>query len=786
MLEVILTKVVSIMFNYHFSFLVVSVALIGIGVSSLQVYLFPNVFLKKKLFLQIIFFSFLLAIFIPLTMYSLLNFNRIYGGVSTYPFLIVTLDKKLVLNLLVFSLIATIPFLLGGFIIALIFFHKSESFGRLYSSSLAGSAIGCGLLVFLMDAFGGLNTILVISILAALAAVLFSLIAKRRKAIIAAMVILFLSAILLPVNQRFRILKIESYKTELGKQMKEFRYEKWTSLFWTTLTTGEHQNSFLTIFNDGVGGGPVFHFDGNFDKVQFLKGSIREMAFHLKPYNQSLILGSGGGESVLAALLFGNKDITAVEINPVAVDIVKHKLSRYSGGIYSRPEVNVVIDEARSFIHRAKKRYDLIHLSLVDSFSTTLAGTFAFTENYLYSVEAFVDYLQHLTDDGVVSITRLFWPAEGQYIRYFELMRLVAIAAEALKKEGIKDIRPHIIIAGGPSFPLQQQKSSGIETDELFNFMLKKTPFKNDEIDKIRNVCYEQGFHLIAAPSNAWHPSVKEFYEDDGGKSYLERVRRTTGLDISPATDDRPFYFDFVRPIDSLLRHVLGRIKVIDQINFIPISLLVIVVLVFILLLLLPLLFLRGRWVISARIKVRALVYFACLGIAFMLIEITLIQRFILLLGHPTYSFTVVLFSLLVFSGIGSYFTDYIPMERLRYYLTRILAVLSLYLIVTAIIFPRLFVWCSDLYRWVRIVLTVGIISPMALLMGMPFPITIRLYDKTEHEMIPWVWGINGIAAVLGSVGALFLTISYGFTATLLAAAGIYVLALVTIVGFRP
>lgn len=761
MFEIVLTKVFSIMFYYHFAFLVVSIALIGIGASSLLVYLFPNVFQKKKFSVQITFFSSLLAVSIPLVMYFLLNLNP-------------DILRNKVLVVLASSVISTIPFLLGGFIFALIFFHRSESFSRFYFSNLTGAGIGCGLVVFLLDTIGGLNTILVISSLAALAAVLFSFVEKGRKWIVATVIILLCLVILFPVNQRFKIFKIQSHYKGGGESKHQIQYEKWTSLFRTTLSGIESPMKNFMIFNDGVGGGPVFQFDGNFDKVQFLKGSIREMAFHLRPFDRSLILGSGGGESVLTALLFGNKHITGIEINPVTVHIVKDKLASYSGGIYSRPEVNIVIDEARSFVHRSKEQYDLIHLSLVDSFAATLAGAFTFTESNLYSVEAFVDYFRHLTDDGILSVTRVLLRPESEG-KYFEAMRMIAIAADALEKEGIKDIRPHIIIAGGSFFPFQQ-KSSGINQDRLFTFMLKKTPFRNDEVDKMRNVCHKRGFHLIATPSDLWHPFIKELYEGSGRGAYIEQIRRRIGIDISPTTDERPFFFNVVRPVDSLWRVLTGK-RTFDRASLVLIYLLVTVMLVFILLFVLPL-FMRGRWTSPTRIKVTILTYFACLGIAFMLVEITLMQKLTLFLGHPTYSLSVVLFSLLVFSGVGSSLTGYIPTERLSYYLARILLVLPLYLLITVIVLPKLFALCFDLSQWVRFVLAVGIISPLALFMGMPFPIAIRIYDRTEHEMIPWVWGINGIATVLGSVGAVFLAISYGFTVTLLTGVGTYILAL--------
>lgn len=521
-------------------------------------------------------------------------------------------------------------------------------------------------------------------------------------------------------------------------------YEKWNSFSRVVVYPSNPLSEDLermSILIDGYAFTAMVRFDGDFSKLEPLRLELASLPYHLTDKKDVLIVGSGGGTEILMALLFGSESVTAVEINPLMMDIVDHEFGDFSGQPYSRSDVVAVVDEGRSFIRNSDKRYDIIQATLVDTWAASQAGAYALAENYLYTKEAFVDYLQHLTDDGVLAMTRWYVDDPG------EMLKMTSLALDAMKELRIAHPEEHIVVA---------------RREYLGTVLVKRTPFTPEELQAIEEASDTFWFPLVYTPRR----QPERIFVDLVNSTDRENFHRTHGLgcSVSSSTDDHPFFFSCEQN-DTLI------------FLFTVVSFLAAV------LILAPLVALRGR---SFRELVEgysgALLYFACLGVGFLLVEIILIQRFVLFLGHPVYAISVILFCLLFFGGLGSYLSGRLALLKRgachKGILLSIVLLLGLYNLGYS--------WFLQVFTGLdvahRIGLTVLLLCPLGLLMGMPFPLGIKAIHGREPRVVPWAWGINGTLSVLGSVLAAMLSIRFGFTVALVAGQLAYLLAFVAVV----
>jgi hypothetical protein len=471
-----------------------------------------------------------------------------------------------------------------------------------------------------------------------------------------------------------------------------------------------------------------------------LKLELASLGYHLTDKKDVLIIGSGGGSEVLMALLFGGESVTAVEMNPLMMDIVDRRFADFSGQPYSRPGVVAVVDEARSFIRNSHKRYDTIQATLVDTWAASQAGAYALTESYLYTKEAFKDYLQHLTKDGILAMTRFYVDSPP------EMLKMTSLALDAMEELQFAHPEEHMIVA---------------RREYLGTLLVKRTPFTAQELEVIEEASDIYYFPLVYTPTRQPEPIFADFINSTD----RENFHREVGLEcaLSSFTDDQPFFF-FCGQSDTLA------------------FLFTLVTFMVVVLVLTPLIALRGKSFRELVIDYSgALLYFACLGVGFLLVEIVLIQRFILFLGHPVYAISVILFSLLFFGGLGSYLSGWFgPQKRGIHHkgvLLALVLLLGLYNFGYSM-FLQTFTGLDIVYR---IALTVLLLCPLGLLMGMPFPLGIRAIHRMEPRVVPWAWGVNGTLSVLGSVLAAVLSISFGFTVALLVGQLAYSVALLAV-----
>ncbi len=532
----------------------------------------------------------------------------------------------------------------------------------------------------------------------------------------------------------------------------------------------------LGVFTDGEGMSVITKDDGQHDAFAYMDFFTSALPYHLLNQPRVLILGAGGGADILQARYLGAQSIDAVEMNPQMADLVINTYADFAGNLYADKNVHLHIDEARGFVAASKNHYDLIQVALLDAFSTSSAGLYALSESYTYTIEALIDYIQHLSPDGMVAITR--WikipPRDG--------LKLFATAAAALERLGVKEPAHRLML-------IRSWKTSTL--------LIKNGVFTGQDIKVLREFCearsFDPGYYpgMVAAEAN--HHNILDrpyFFEGTtallnkaAGKDFLNRYK----FNIEPATDDRPYFSHFFKW--STLAELLslragGGLPLLEQGYLVLIATFVQAVLASVLLILVPLWSRhRGeRKIPSPCIRHEqfwVVIYFFSLGIAFLFIEMAFIQKFILFLRHPLYAVGVVISGFLLFAGLGSNYSSRLKESSASRKTVLILPVASiagialLYLYLLPLLFRHL-LWLPDP---LKVMVSLCLIAPLAFCMGIPFPLGLSLLSIRAPELIPWAWGINGCASVISAVLATILAIHIGFRAIVIIAVCLYLLA---------
>jgi hypothetical protein len=505
--------------------------------------------------------------------------------------------------------------------------------------------------------------------------------------------------------------------------------------------------------------------------ARYLRYELTAVAYHLVERSggfEALVIGPGGGRDVLSALAFGARRVTGVEINPIIVhDVMLGRFREYSGGLYTRPDVSIYVEDGRSFVRRSPQRFDVIQASLVDTWAATAAGAYTLTENSLYTVEAFGEYLDHLTPGGLPTVTR--WAVDG--------LRLVSLAQEACDRRGL-DATQHIAV---------------VQHGNAINFILKRSPFAPDEVQRLARAADELGFTLLYAPGLP-APAIKDPEQmTNMGTSLADyralilapdrkRFLETYRFDVTATTDDRPFFFHNTRGLSDQLDAAFGRKMLFGSGLSALLSLFIISAALVLIFIVAPLLMAGeqprrgwGGW----------LAYFAALGAGFMLLEVAVLQRFVLLLGHPVYSLTVTLFSLLLGTGLGSLASRRVPASAVKRVTVYALVAAGLVGAAAAAGLEQLVDLAIAWPLAGRIALAAALLVPAGVLLGVGLPGGMRLVDRARPEIVAWGWGMNGAFSVIGATTAIFVAMNWGFSLTLLIGALTYLAAAGVLLG-RP
>jgi len=743
-LELTLTRLFSATMFYHFAFLAISLALFGAGASGVALYVLRERFAGREA----------LALPVSAALFAVTTVTALLV-ILAHPLSPVAPGLHTLGPLAVIYGAAALPFFFAGFTLSLAVAVHAGAMSRLYFYDLGGAAAGCLLLIPALDLLGAVDTVLGVAVAAAAAGLVLARPAGGRLG--GALAVLLLAATgLLAWNRATGKIDVREAK---GLPQEGALFSRWNSFSRVTVVeTGDPERRLIFIDADAA---TVLHRDASHPgKHQDQRERIDSLAYHLGGRRKVLIIGPGGGVDVMIARQFGARDVTAVEVNPlVAREVMSREPFRsYSGRLYEQPGVRLVVDEARSFIRRSRERYDLVLGTMVDTWAATAAGAFALTENNLYTVEAFHDYLDRLGPDGVLSLTR--WHQEPPD----QLLRLVSLGKAALAERGIAEAGRHLILVRGEPEDGQARATA--------TFLLKKSPFTDEEVERAEAFAARRGFAVLYSPRTRPPGDFTRLVEARD----LAAVLSTFASDVSPPRDDRPFFFQSVR-LSHLFhprwaRGEWRKTNLGTGVLFALVGITTVVVAAFILG---PLLLVRRR-VARAPGRLAFLLYFACLGVGFIVIEVALVQKSVLFLGHPVYALAVVLFSLLVASGLGSLLSGRV--EALRRALGRLLPGVAGLVLLYILVLPPVFYGLVHLEAPWRVGITVALLAPLGLVLGMPMPLGIRLLAERSPGLVPWAWGLNGAASVLGSVGAVALAMVAGFDATLLVGAGFYLLAL--------
>ena len=778
--ELALTRIFSIVLWYDYAFMAISIAFFGLGVGSLLTHILKNKVKREQLPSKILQTTMIFAVSVPI-------FLVVIGHVIPPNIHFIYL----------FYLSSSIPFFFAGISMSLIFFAMPREVSKLYFIDLVGAAAATLMLDPLMQRLGAESVLLSAALLvigpSLIAALVLSAPSQKKnvsnapiienKIKLSGIVVLAASVILLAVNTDANILAIKPGENkglhyQLAKPS-EFEHlsTQWNSFSRIDVTRQLHpqdsdndddnngrSKALSAIAIDADADTPVFKWNGSSADLVWLKRFMDYLPFEISTQvNNTLVIGSGGGEDVLVALAGGSKKVTAVEINPLIISTAK-QFGNSAGNLYERKEVELFIDDGRRFISSSDSKYDRIVIKLVDSWAAQLAGGYALSENYLYTVEAFRQYLRHLDEDnGMLVMVR--WN--------FELPRLMPLVAESLRQEkkggSSEDIRKQILVV--ENRPGLYFESNNKQTIYPVLLIIKNNPFTDSEINLAKERIANNNARVIAMPGGYIQPPYDTLLLD---KNYyhshqLQESDLRAILELKPPTDDSPFYFakeQVPNQMILLLETVLGVSAILA--------------------LLLIYYSRRNRAlpITSSTSSWFHMIFVIFIGLGFMFLEITFIQKFLLLLGTPIMALTVILFSILLSSGIGAYLSGKLfhknPYKAVVVSIPLLVGiVLAYYGLLQGIIDSSIILQLPQ-----RIILTFALLSPAGLLMGFQFPSITRMAsmysNRGEHadENITLLWGINVIASVIATVLTAISSMVIGFNGNLLLGAGFYLGAL--------
>jgi len=752
LLELSLTRIFSVVFYYHFVFLAISIALFGLGAGGVFSYVVAG--WKGNLFRKLGRLSAVNGLLVILAVMVVLAQGQSQNTTAAH---------------LLFTYFATaLPFFVSGTIVSLAVSETISRVNRVYFFDLAGAAGGCLLLVLLLNTFGGPDTTIVAAILFAAASALWHSMSgstRQRAASVALALGLFG---LLIFNKQFKLIDVVYAK---GQKLENESFEKWNSFSRIALAP-EKGSGMPTIFIDADASTGIANFDFEHLSARELHDLYQGpgLPYAVRPGAKTLIIGPGGGWDVARALASGSHDITGVEINPIIADtIMRQKFPQLSRGLYLRPDVHIFVEDGRAFVRRSTDKYQVIQATLVDTWASTAAGAFAFSENNLYTTDAFRDYLTHLTDDGFIAFTR--WGFEPPR----ESLRLISLAMVALKSLGASDPAQHIIVGREGS----RADLTAFGTRDTV--LISRQPFSAADIQRARGA-------MAAGPMTAVYMPDENIPNQFTGllrSSDPAEFERRYPFDISPVSDNRPFFFYTVQPRDlwEFVTRASSKSEDYKINSAVPLlfELLGISILATVIILALPPLVLGTR-LPRHRPVMAFLLYFLAIGAGYILVEVALIQKFVLFLGHPTYALTVVIFSLLVSSGLGSFASRRVVRDstaRWRLTLLGVAFLVGLLALDVSVLLPK----AIQLALAWKVIASTVLIFPAGFLMGIPFPIGLARLEKWHSPSVRWAWSLNAAASVLGSVASLVLAIYLGLVQTLLIGGALYLAAMAAIAG---
>ncbi len=728
MLELALTRLFSVVLFYHFAFLAISIALLGLGAGGVFAYLLKARLASKgtrtlaatlcMMNSVVVLVVLEIVLHVPVALQvSWANFARLTA----------------------LYLAAAVPFFLTGLLFAVVFARETRRIPRLYGADLCGGALACLAVVPLLNWVGGPNVILVAGASMAVAGLIWAEGRSLRKT--GAFLVLAL-VVLIAANRSGRWIDVV-YAKGMFRNPAWVEFARWNALSRVEVDK-QGQAKAIVIDADAstyIMNADLTHWQGTVWEHN-LMAAPPALANVLRPHGDFAIIGPGGGVDVLRAVANGSSSVTGIEINPIiATTIMRGRYADYAQHLYERPDVHIQVTDGRSFLRSTPQHFDVVQMTLVDTWASTAAGAFALSENSLYTVDAFTEYFNHLKPDGMIAITR--W----EFRQPREALRVVAVAMEALHRLGVPNPARNFIVAS----------QGELDADGIPVVVLaKKTPFTPaEETAVITHFDHYSELEPIYLPSQPGENPFSDLIASNDPYGFA----RGYAYNVAPVTDNAPFFFFTLKP-----QQILGEKGLREGIDWkvnlgVLVLLLVLVIsLVAVLAFLVLPLALKSR---GSRQSLFPLLYFVAVGLGYILVEIAFIQRFVLFLGHPTYALTVVIFLLMISSGAGSLFSRMWLPHTDRCWIPLALVIAAL--LVDVFFLPARLAALVGLGFQYRLIVSAVLLIPLGFVMGMPFPTGLRALAAlpapeypsgpgASDNAVEWAWAMNAAASVLGSV----------------------------------
>ena len=736
-LEVSITRIFSAAIWYHFAFVAVSVALVGLGASGLVVQHRVKKLKGKWAENLTIYSAWGIAIFIPITLFVM---HALASQVIYLPF---------------FMILFSVPFFLVGIIISAAFNAFASVAGRLYAADLIGASAGALLVVLFLVLAGGEGATLIVGLIAAIGGTIFSRIAKNTKKTVVSLMFVAFALSLIFLNHATQIFAIPTDPTaqkDLPIYLREHPGSKIVKTEWNSFSRIDvieggagGEGLVAKVFIDGGAGTNIISWDGKTESRQELSTWMQYLPFKMMQDPKVLVIGSGGGRDVVASLVSGSKDVTSVEINPIIYETVKSYGDR-AGNVYSHEYVRSYVDEGRSFITRSSEKYDIVYVPFVDTWASVSSGGLSVSENFLYTLQGFQQYYDHLTDTGKIVTVR--WLIDAP--------RFISTYAKLLEQNGIPQdqLDRHLIMVTSDSYT---------QDPSVTMVIFSKSPFTDEEIRFFSQSFSQYGYKPILVPGQIMREPYSALLN---GQINLDQFYNMFKTKVYPVTDDNPYFLSFEKPLPGVVEVLLYA-----SVGIVAIFLLV------------PFAWMKRRreeevGTKKSEIGIATMIpYFAALGMGFILIELALLQKLILLMGNPTMTFALLLFTLLISSGAGSLLSARIAKNNMKNLVFIIGGIAGLGILYFLFLPPIIYSTIAEPIE-AKAAVSIAILAPIGFLMGMPLPTGMRLLKVHRPDYIPWMWAVNGAFSVLGAVLAIALGIMYGSSLAMILGILIYLIAL--------
>jgi SAM-dependent methyltransferase len=773
MLQIIETRIISVISWYHLAFFIISIAMFGLTAGAVFVYLRRARFRPKELSADLTVATLAFALTTDLAI--LVQLTLVTGASPSLTTFVAWMQ---------FALCLALPFFFSGIVVSLALTRSPYPVGKVYGADLIGAAAGCIGVLAILNLTTGPSAVLWVGALIALAALAFaragtgvvpgstspsstSRLFRHRHGIVAGCLLLAIANTL--TDHGVRPTNVKDHVETADKH----DYDRWNSFSRITVSQSEtappamfgpsphlprsdvEQRSLLI---DGGAGTALYRFDGNFESLGFLRYDVTNIAYAIPNLKTGAVIGVGGGRDVLSQRLFGLSDVTGVEINPIIIGALRARFADYTA-IAALDGVRFEVDEARSWFARTPRSFDVIQMSLIDTWAATGAGAFTLTENGLYTVEAWKRFLDRLTPGGLFTVSRWYAPGEVN-----ETGRLVSLAVATLLENGAGEVRRHLFLA---------------TAGNVATLIVTKSPVSPAALAALKEAASTNAFTVLLSPDTAAPSETLENIVTARDRPALDHATASYYLDLTPPTDARPFFFNQLRFATLLDPGVFSRfthtgvfagnlIATLTLAMLVLISLALVVVTIIV-----PLrpTVREAGWALAAG----GTAYFALIGSGFMMIEIALLQRMSVFLGHPVYALSVVLFSLILWTGFGSLASERVPLDGPGKLAAWSLAI-AVYVFALPVWLPPLLAKFDGADLPLRAGLCVLALAPAGLLMGFGFPTGMRLASAISTGPTPWFWGVNGAAGVLAASVAVVTSLAFGIDTTLRIGAACYLL----------